>query len=87
MYLCNYFYYLDTKISQDYKFKIINIDDDEVERNLCLEFITVTSNLKSRCYNLLELQRYKVEKIAFNIERNIGITHQMIAGILCMEKN
>lgn len=63
----------------------MNIDEDEVERNLCLEFLTVTSNLKSRCYNLLELQRYKVEKIAFNIERNIRITHQMIAGILCME--
>lgn len=41
--------------------------------------------MKSRCYNLVEIQRYKVEKIAFNLERNIVITHQLIAGILCLE--
>ena len=67
------------------KIKVINIDDDEIERNLCLEFITISSNMKSRCYNLLEIQRYKVEKIAFNLERNIVITHQLIAALLCME--
>lgn len=67
------------------KVKVLNVEDDEIERNLCLEFITICSNLKARCYNLVEIQRYKAEKIAFNLERNIGITHQLIAGILCME--
>ncbi len=50
-----------------------------------LNFLDSSTNLRSYCYNIRNIHRYKKEKYALDINRLSPFTHSVIAGSICHE--
>lgn len=42
--------------------------------------MTSATNLKAKCFYLQEIPRYKMEKITFDMNRNVVLVHSFIAA-------
>lgn len=45
-----------------------------------LDFMTSATNLKAKCFHIQEIPRYKMEKITFDLNRNVLFVHSFIAA-------
>ena len=61
------------------------IDIQEEQADFFSDFIYSAVLLKSKCYNIIEMTRHKIEKMAFNIKLNLPITNSIIVGLLSLE--
>ena len=42
--------------------------------------MTSATNLKAKCFQLQEIHKYKMEKLTFDFNRNVLLTHSFISA-------